>query len=315
MTDKQIDMLTDEIENSKEAVPKLGELLKQAREAKGLSIDNVAKQLHLRPTIVRDIESDDFSNIASATYVKGYVKNYARIVEADKQAIEAALAQYFPVINAPSMQSFSRKTTREAKEGRLMMVTYFIFFILLVLLVVWWVQKSEMMTGVDMSKLTAEEVAQIGLDDRQNTPVYVEAPQTQVDGTSEAQTGVEPIAASGENPVDGPVDSEVNSTVANSSTAEADTATLTVTSAEQSKLRMELVDDCWIKITDSQGKTLVNGLKVGGSALNVFGQEPFEVILGAPQSLKLSINGEDVDLEKYPEGRVARLTVTSSANL
>ena len=56
----------------------LGSVLKTAREQMGLSIAETAVKLHLRPGIVENLEADDFSNIASSTYVRGYVKNYAR---------------------------------------------------------------------------------------------------------------------------------------------------------------------------------------------------------------------------------------------
>ena len=40
----------------------------------GLSIQDAAVKLHLRPRIIEDIEADNFTNIASSTYVRGYVK-------------------------------------------------------------------------------------------------------------------------------------------------------------------------------------------------------------------------------------------------
>ncbi len=323
MTDKHIDMLKDEGENSEEVVLTLGELLKQAREIQQLSVDDVASQLHLRPLIIREIESNDFSNIASPTYVKGYVKNYARFVEADKEKVEAALAEYFPVVNAPTMQSFSRKTTREAKEGRFMMLTYFIFFVLAVLLVVWWIQKSDMTAGIDVANITVEEAAEIAVGEEQiSVEVLDVTPPEAVQ--DESQTGIEP-EASVEEPL--PVESkqviegineDVAAVIVNEEATELQTAISEPTSVAEiadATLRMELTDDCWIKVTDAQGKTLVNGLRIGGSAFDVLGQEPFEVILGAPQAVKLIINGEDVDLAKYPTGKVARLTVKSSAGL
>ena len=312
MTDNQTEMLKDEAENIKDATPKLGSLLKEAREAQGISVEQVAEQLHLRPSILSDIEADDYSNIASSTYVKGYVKNYARIVGLDREVVDAALAQCFPVASSPTMQSFSRKTTRQARDGRLMMVTYFIIFTLLALLVIWWVQKSEMMSGVDLSKLTVEEVAEIETDEPRSA--VFEQSSDAVHGSLEAETGVEPQALT--------ESSGLNQAQLSSATAADVQPTVTNQSSENdasegnsSAVAMKLADDCWIKLTDALGNTLVDGLKVAGSELNVVGQEPFNIILGAPQSLELSINGENVDLAKYPKGRVARLTLTSSTNL
>ncbi|QYK02476.1 RodZ domain-containing protein [Shewanella psychrotolerans] len=312
MTDNQTEMLKDDAENIKEAAPKLGALLKEARETQGLSIEQIAEQLHLRPSIVSDIEADDYSNIASATYVKGYVKNYARIVSLDKEVVNAALAQYFPVADSPTMQSFSRKTTRQARDGWLMMVTYFIIFTLLALLVVWWLQKSEMMSGVDLSKLTVEEVAEIETDEAR--PALFDKSTEPAEGSLEAETGVELQVLTESSGLNQAQESSAN-TVDEQPTATNPSSESDASEGNGSAVAMKLAGDCWIKLTDALGNTLVDGLKVAGSELNVVGQEPFNIILGAPQSLELSINGESVDLTKYPKGRVARLTLTSSTNL
>ncbi|QYJ85106.1 DUF4115 domain-containing protein [Shewanella mesophila] len=312
MTDNQTEMLKDEAETIKDATPKLGLLLKEAREAHGLSVEQVAEQLHLRPSILSDIEADDYSNIASTTYVKGYVKNYARIVGLDKEVIDTVLAQCFPVANSPTMQSFSRKTTRQARDGRLMMVTYFIIFTLLALLVVWWLQKSEMVSGVDLSKLTVEEVAEIETD--QPRAAVLGQSIDAVNGSLEAETGVEPQVLTESSGLNQPQVSLAN-TVDEQGTLAKQSSANGATESSSSAVAMTLADDCWIQLTDALGNKLIDGLKVAGSELNVVGQEPFNIVLGAPQSLELSINGENVDLAKYPKGRVARLTLTSSSNL
>lgn len=319
MTDDKIDMLNGDDDKTLHPAPKLGELLKQAREKQGLSVAHVADLLHLRPTIVSDIEADNFDNIASVTYAKGYIKNYARIVGLDKPALDAGLAHYFPVINAPTMQSFSRKTTRQARDGRLMMVTYFIIFALLALLVVWWVQKSDM-TAVDLSPLTAEEVADISLDTSAPSASTSLEPLVP-SANAPANTAITPddgrvvSEADTETMVDAEAPSQTTSGTATHGASQQESSSNRQVSQSTSAVAMSLSDDCWIKVTDAKGQILVNGLKKAGSQLNVFGQEPFKVILGAPQSLTLSLNGENVDLAQYPKGRVARLTLTSSANL
>mgnify|MGYP003651231206 CR=1 FL=1 len=154
-----------EVEQDAEKAPLLkdvvtaGAILKAAREAKGLSLETVATQLHLRPKIINDLENDIFVNIASTTYVRGYIKNYARVVNADINQIQQCLSHQLPEIVAPAMQSFSRKTTHQARNSRLNLVTYLIVAVLIAMLVLWWVQKSSLLTNVDLSQPTVEEIA------------------------------------------------------------------------------------------------------------------------------------------------------------
>lgn len=189
----------------------LGTLLKAAREKRGLSIQDAAVKLHLRPRIVEDIEEDNFTNIASSTYVRGYVKNYARMVGADAALIEACLVQQVPVVTEPAMQSFSRKTTYQARDTRLTWLSIFIVIVLLGSLVVWWMQKTTLLSTLDVSQPTAEEVAA--------------ANQTLPGDVLLTETDVSPllteIAANGSMSIDGPIKDTDASTI-NVSTGETD---------------------------------------------------------------------------------------------
>ncbi|QYJ88815.1 RodZ domain-containing protein [Shewanella halotolerans] len=331
MTDNQIDMLKDDAEKPKETGETLGQWLKAARESRQMTLASVAEQLNLRPSIVQDLEADNYDNIASATYVKGYVKNYARILGLEMAKVDAYLAESFPVVSAPTMQSFSRKTTRQARDGRLMLVTYLIIFVLLALLVLWWVQKSAMVADLDLSKPSVEETAELSTLAASSEPMLAQDPQAGTgiempreqaapdqavtDQTmAEQSTSAQPTGEQAEN-----LASEAGSTaetgVALEVTNPNSQADEPLKSADDAVLALSLSGDCWIKVTDADGKVLVNGLKLAGKEMNVFGQAPFKVILGAPQSLTMRLNGEQVDLAKYPSGRVARLTVGSAVNL
>jgi cytoskeleton protein RodZ len=73
------------------AAHSVGALLKGAREAAGLSQDAVAQQLKLAPRQVRAIEEDDYARLPGRTFVRGFVRNYARLVGLDPEAIAQAL--------------------------------------------------------------------------------------------------------------------------------------------------------------------------------------------------------------------------------
>ncbi|KIO36347.1 RodZ domain-containing protein [Shewanella sp. cp20] len=335
MTDNQIDMLKDDAEKPKETGETLGQWLKAARESRQMTLTSVAERLNLRPSIVKDLEADNYDNIASATYVKGYVKNYARILGLEMARVDAYLAESFPVVDAPTMQSFSRKTTRQARDGRLMLVTYLIIFVLLALLVLWWVQKSAMVADLDLSKPSVEEAAELSTlpgepslmpaqDPQADTGI--EMPGASLSQVASEQTASEPtVTESAAEPATAePLARATQASQATQSqisqsqapqALESSRTDDTAQAVDDAELALSLSGDCWIKVTDANGKVLVNGLKLAGKEMNVFGQAPFKVILGAPQSLTMHLNGEPIDLAKYPSGRVARLTVGNAVNL
>jgi len=181
----------------------LGSVLKTAREQMGLSIAETAVKLHLRPGIVENLEADDFSNIASSTYVRGYVKNYARMLGVDNTLIEACLARQVPYVTQPAMQSFSRKTTYQARDTKLKWLSFFIVIVLLGLFVLWWMQRTTLVTHVDISKPTAEELAAAN----QTLPGDVLLTET------DASARLSEIAVNGSMATDGPVKDTDASTI------------------------------------------------------------------------------------------------------
>ena len=68
-----------------------GAMLMHAREAAALSVDQVAAQLKLAPRQVRALESGDFAALPGRTFVRGFVRNYARFLDIDAESVLAAL--------------------------------------------------------------------------------------------------------------------------------------------------------------------------------------------------------------------------------
>ena len=56
---------------------RLGEILREARESKGISLADVAESLFIKKSTLCSIESGDWNALPHPVYVKGYVKSYA----------------------------------------------------------------------------------------------------------------------------------------------------------------------------------------------------------------------------------------------
>ena len=70
-----------------------GEQLRQAREAKGLSLDDVANQTRIPIRHLQNIEREDWDALPAPTYAVGFVRNYANTVGLDGAAIAVALRE------------------------------------------------------------------------------------------------------------------------------------------------------------------------------------------------------------------------------
>jgi cytoskeleton protein RodZ len=74
-----------------QAMAGCGERLKQAREAAGLSIDDVAARLHMPARVVRSLEAEDWSRLGAPVFVRGQVRSYSRLVGLTTAPMMAAL--------------------------------------------------------------------------------------------------------------------------------------------------------------------------------------------------------------------------------
>lgn len=91
----------------------IGELLAAARLKSGLSVLDVAGQLHLKQSFIMALESGDYQIIGSMVYVKGYLRTYARllqldieqdllILQADNAALANTVSRSAPILTRPA---------------------------------------------------------------------------------------------------------------------------------------------------------------------------------------------------------------------
>src|SRR5207253_8539290 len=86
-----------------------GSRLKSAREAAGLSLDQVAQQLKLAPRQVRALEDEDFAQLPGRTFARGFVRNYARLLNLEADDLLALMpdAAHAPALGSPALHSTS----------------------------------------------------------------------------------------------------------------------------------------------------------------------------------------------------------------
>lgn len=143
-----------------------GEILREAREAKGLEQREVADQLRLRKQIIELLEADDYSTFSTATFIKGYLRSYAKLLDLDDtELFEAYKARGYKEVESSQMQSFSRRKKHEESDNRLMLITY-VVIIVVVALVIWWWQEPDLGFSEDTSPASeSSEVTPMNSDD------------------------------------------------------------------------------------------------------------------------------------------------------
>jgi cytoskeleton protein RodZ len=78
-------------DQSHDALAGCGERLRLAREAAGLSVDDVAARLHMPGRVVKSLEAEDWSRLGAPVFVRGQVRSYSRLLGLTTAPMMAAL--------------------------------------------------------------------------------------------------------------------------------------------------------------------------------------------------------------------------------
>lgn len=320
-----------------------GERLRQAREKLGLSQQVVAERLCLKVSTVRDIEEDKAPADLASTFLRGYIRSYARLVHVPEDELLPMMAKQTPLkaSKVQPMQSFSLGKRRKKRDGWLMSITWLVLFVVVGLTGAWWwqnhkAQQEEITTMADQSSAELGSTGSgqsVALDTgaaSTSAPAQTSAAAPVVDNSAPATapatpapadslaTAATPAPQSTEQqpavvaPSQTPVDTANPAATAVPGQLPTDPAQNTPAVADPNALVMNFSADCWLEVSDATGKKLFSGLQHKGGNLNLVGQTPYKLKIGAPAAVQVQFQGKPVDLSRFIRtNQVARLTVNA----
>lgn len=104
----------------------VGRVLRNARMARKLSADDVSRQLRISIQQVEAIEKEDFDQLPGRTFVRGFVRNYANLLQLDAHAIMKMLPGPATVVTHVEHTPFKiqemRPSSRERKGGNIVQI-------------------------------------------------------------------------------------------------------------------------------------------------------------------------------------------------
>lgn len=288
-----------------------GQLLRNAREQLGWTREQVASRIHLRLTLIAAIEADTYDKHTSHTFIRGYLRAYAKLVGIPEETILAAYDKLglTPPDNI-DMQSFSRRSRQQANDSRLKVVTWLVILVLIALSIAWWWQSTARRSAGDEALAASEMGTEQTMSVASVTPAVDVADPVLPVASDTVATEVVVSDAAATVPAVVAATSAALSTEA--SAAEATLAPAEPAATESGKapqLKMSFTADCWLDVKDANGKTLFSGLKKANDELVLEGPEPLRFIIGAPMAVNLEYQGKSFDMSRYNNGRTARFSL------
>ena len=266
-----------------------GRLLAAARQARGMTVTEVALRLKFSPRQIEALEADRYDVLRGPAMVRGMIRTYARLIGADPGPLLDALHQRLnagPVTMQPRLMEvpFPRVTP---KGSFVYVMLSAVVVIAVVSVVVEWVLRPG-------AAPAAAAPVPVPAPQREAAPVF---PREAVPAPPPVAEPAPPATAMSVPAPAAPVAERRSSLVQHE----------TVLNAK----RIELLFDreSWVEIKDADGRIVFSQLNPPGSRRNVVGEAPFSIIIGNATGVKLRYNNTDVDLTPFTRTDVARLTL------
>ena len=306
----------------------VGPQLKQAREAKGLSVAEVADTQHLRPAIIQAIENGKYELIDTELFLKGYIRAYARQVGLDGNALIADLNHELEPRRQEQAQAKAANPLvdierRRRKKRRVAKAALWLFALavlgLLVFSFIYNPSQLASLTGAEA--LTGDSAEAVELESDSNDAASSTGngltTQSEQDGLlpNEASDGdlsasptneegaPEPLIAAGTDTFsDGAVSSLAQTAVNSTVISDNDRSTTETEQALQvadnrGRLEIEFIDDCWIQVRDANGRSLASGLKRQSDRVDLRADTDIRLVIGAANAIGvIRFGGVSVDL-------------------
>jgi cytoskeleton protein RodZ len=278
-----------------------GARLREARAAAGLSLDAVAQQLKLAPRQVKALEDDDFAQLPGRTFVRGFLRNYARLLRLDPDALLASLpeASSTPSLDHPSLSPTTRVMGELPADshGKPSSARWAIPLAIVAIVAIAVVYEFARPLA-DHAKAPAAAKATVA-------PAAPAAPRPGAAPDAGSTGAAPPAPAEAPGPDSAP---RSDAAPAAAPAPQADIGAATPVSAD-TPLVFVFRGTSWIEVKDTKGVIVLSTIGYPGATHAVGGAAPFEVVLGNAEAVAVSWRGAPFDVAPHIKQNVAKFSI------
>ena len=257
----------------------VGSTLKAAREARGLSISEVAQSLKFAPRQLEALEQERFDLLPGGTFVRGMVRSYARLLKLEADPLVEAVGGRFQAPDAGTLAARYSQPVPFSDSARRSTMIYL---------------------GLSLVVLAAAGVfAYQWMRERTAPKKPVAAPVVR----TPPKAAPRPVVESAPVPVmEKPV-------VEKKAEPPKKPEALAKPASGVHRLVLRMEREAWIEVRDGAERLLISSLNAAGTERVVQGRPPFSLVIGNAQHVRVIYDDRLVDLQPYVKVEVARLTL------
>jgi cytoskeleton protein RodZ len=264
----------------------VGQELAAAREARGLTLSDVAQQLKFMPRQLEALEQEQFEALPGATFTRGMVRSYARLLQLDPDPLVQRIAGRIDIPDSNRLAARYNQPVPFTDGARRSTFVYLAMSLGVLALVggvayEWHQERSAAATkGTSVAKAAP----------RIEKPVPAAPPPVQpvVQEKTFVATApaVPPVVVPSKTPASEPK-----------------------TTTGRHRLVVRTEGEAWIEIKDSLDRMLVSSLNPPGSERVVRGRPPYSLVIGNASQVSITYDDKPVDLARHIRQDVARFTL------
>ena len=283
------------------AITGVGQELAAAREARGLALADVAQSLKFAPRQLEALEQERFDALPGATFARGMVRSYARLLKLDPDPLVERIAGRFEAPDSNRLADRYHQPVPFSDNGRRSTFVYLGLSLGVLALVggVAYEWQQERIAAAKAPKKAATAVAKAAPREAPRTAPVVPVQQAAVPV---------PVPEKPKAPVQ-----EKPKTIAAAPVIAAAPAVVAdkpkVVSSGPHRLVVRTEGEAWIEIKDGADRMLVSSLNPAGSERVVRGRPPYNLVIGNASRVQVVYDDKPVNLAPHTRADVARLTV------
>lgn len=262
--------------------------LSQARQAQNLTTADVARRLKLSVWQVEALESGQYQQLPGLVFVRGFIRNYARLLKLDPEELVHAATGLLPQ-SAPRPETPPSRDIPFPAAGT------------------WRWQRYAAAAAVIVALLAVYEFF---FNDEPGTVRTRPGPVAALPSSQEPRPAPskkprdaqarQPAAATESSP-------QVSRAVPVATSAGASQPRERIAHPDEREVRLVFEVESWVEIRDRNDQTIFSQLNQPGTARRISGVPPLSIVVGNAQGVKMTYAGRDIDLARHTKIDVARL--------
>ncbi len=288
----------------------LGATLAAERERQGLSCADAAHRLHMSPSQIEALEREDYERLPKGPFLRGFVRNYAKLLGLAPDSALALLAEAGPRHAAPRIVVPSQNIRFEPLGDRLAS-PYVRASVLAVVAVAIGFAAMYWAMYIRPGTLPARRVPPKAVPHATTSPAAKPVPPPAAapaprSATGDGTPGGEPAPA----PTQSVPPAASAASVAPSAPAKKPQPAAAGEPAGPVKtMHLHFTGESWVEVRDARGKVLFQRLNPAGTDAEVTGHPPLRVVIGNAPEVQMSYDGRAFPLEPHTNVAVARFTL------